>query len=416
MIKPITIPDEWRMLIECLRCAIHDTPPPADLKTINWTVLLRQARQHSVECYLFPWLSKNIPELFSTSATTVQDSAPAIWRTLALKHLRDTIIRQQQVSDILQRFAAEQIDVIPLKGTWLSEKTYEEPSQRCMVDIDLLVRKKNIEQAHLILSGMGYKAKRDLRTGKYICDDSYYHPLYQTFIELHWNVASEMIAGTPIPDIEKIWDNTKKGIILEQPIREFQLEDQLSHLVQHILHHAFALSLKSYIDIALILKTNGPKISYDRGIQSASYWKTGNAVPFILCLVSELFRLPIPAQFKSYDTDVDQELLQSAVKALFELPEAAQRSQEHNLLKYSQASAFGKIKFIIKRIFMPRSFMIIKYPFARYAVLLPAAWVLRTIELIQRTGKEVVKLNNSDANLSNARDREMIIKKLTGKR
>ena len=383
MTKQIIIPDEWRILVECLRCAIHNNPPPDTLKNTDWAVLLRQARQHSVEYFLFPWLSKNIPELFCTNATVRQDSAPAAWRTLALEHLRETIIRQQQVADILQRFAEKRIDVVPLKGTWLSEKIYNEPSQRCMVDVDLLVRKQDIGQAHLVLTGMGYSTKRNLRDNKYICDDSYYHPAYKIFIELHWNVASEMIEDTPIPEIEKVWDNTKKGIILEQPIHEFQLEDQLSHLVQHILHHAFALSLRSYIDIALILKTHGSKLSYDRVIKASSYWKTGNATPFVLSLTSSIFGIPVPAQFQNHSSNIDQELLQSTVKVLFELPEATQRSQEHNLLKYSQASATGKIKFITKRIFMPRSFMALKYPFAKHTLLLPAAWILRAVHLVQ---------------------------------
>ena len=411
MNKLINIPDEWKTLIACLRCAIHDTPIPAGLKSTEWAVLLRQARQHSVEYFLFPWLSKNIPELFSARASVDTASAVSAWRALALEHLRATIIRQQQqTSAILEVFAEARIDVIPLKGSWLSENIYDEASQRFMFDIDLLVKKSDIERAHLTLIELGYKATHDIRESTYVYDDSYYHPSYQKFIELHWNVESEEDESISIPDIEAIWKNIGSATLMGHPINEFSYENQLSHLVEHILHHKLAMSLKSYLDIALLLRKHGDELSLEVLTSTTRLWKTGKATPFILMMVSEIFETGIPEQLNALCKGVDPDLLTAASEVLFELPALDERAQEHNLLKYSQSSAAGRARLIFKRIFMPQAYMQIFYPFARNRMLLPAAWLLRLLHLLKTTGGRIASLDADQKNLKNARVREEITK------
>jgi len=410
------IPEEWFTLIECLRGAIHNTSPKAEPESTEWGSLLRQARQHRVEHFLFPWLAQNIPQLFSAGADVAPDSAPAAWRALALEHLNATIIRQLQTTEILRHFSAENIDVIPLKGTWLSERVYAEPSQRSMSDIDILVHKSDVENAHTILMAAGYRPRRDQRDNRHICDSAYYHPSFKTFIELHWNVESEMTKGTAIPEIEKIWKDTRETILFGHRIREFTIEDQISHLVQHILHHQMALSLRSYIDIALILKKYPSEVAAFNFDKAASCWKKGNATIFILRMVSELFEIPLPEQSDREGLTVDQELLSSACKALFDLPDAISRSHELNFLKYRQASAAGKIILIAERIFMPQSFMILHYPFACHTPLLPFAWFLRAVQLTQHTGRDLISSKQTGATLDNAAIREMVIKKITCER
>lgn len=412
--KPETyLPEEWRTLIECLRCAIHGSPPSDKLSNIDWAALLRQARAHSIECYLFPWLCRHLPDQFSASASVATDSPQAAWRSLALEHLKLTLVRQQQTAQIFKALAAEGIAAVPLKGTWLCEKIYLEPSQRSMVDIDLLVQGADIERAHLVLGALGYHPQQEQRGNKHIYDCSYYHAAFQTFIELHWNVESEMIEGAAIPDIERIWERTRAAKLLGQSIQEFTLEDQLSHLVQHILHHRLALSLKSYIDIALLLQQRGCEISSQELKQVVVFWKVERALPLILEMVGELFAVAVPGQIREALIPADQELVSAACQTLFELSETKSRIHEHNLLQYRQASMAGKLKLIARRVCMPQSFMVLQYPIARHTLLLPLAWLLRGFKLTQQAGRKVIWLKQSAATLDNAATREMIIKKLT---
>ncbi|MFA7173601.1 MAG: nucleotidyltransferase family protein [Kiritimatiellia bacterium] len=409
------IPDAWRVIINCVRCAIHGCPPPDELNDTNWAGLLRQARAHSIECYLFPWLCRYLPDQFSASANVATDSPQAAWRAIALEHLKLTLIRQQQTAQILKAFAGNRIAVVPLKGTWLCEKIYLEPSQRSMVDIDLLVRKADIERGHLVLSAMGYHSQQEQLGNKHIYDCAYQHPAFQTFIELHWNVESEMISGAVIPDIERVWGRIHTAKILGHSVQEFTLEDQLSHLIQHILHHRLAVPLKSYIDIALLIQQHGCEISAKELKKIAIFWKTELALPIILEMVAQLFSIVLPAQIRKGFATADQVLVSTACQALFELHESKSRVYEYHLLHYRQTSTVGKLKLIVGRICMPQSFMILHYPFVRHHFLLPAAWLLRAIKLTGHTGRRLICLKQSDSMLDNTAAREMIIKKLTPK-
>ena len=403
------------MLVECLRCALHDTPPPEGIKSDDWAVLLRQARRHCVECFLFPWLCKYLPEQFSSRATETSNSPQAAWRAIALEHLNATLIRQKQTSELLAAAADAEIEVLPLKGTWLSETVYNEASQRQMVDIDLLVKKADRDRSNEILTRLGYAPRRELSDSEYMSDLSYYHPAHSIFVELHWNVECQMSGAKEIPDIEKILQRTTNAKLFGHPVKIFPVEDQLCNLVQHILHHQFALSLKSYVDIALLINAEKQNFIREQLDSSAIDWKTGEAVPFILQMLTYLFDLKnIPKEL--IENTTDQSTLQNAVTAIFELPLASTRNHEINLLKYRNASTTGKLRVIFSRIFMPQSFMQLHYPFARNSLLLPIAWTLRTIALIRSSGKEVVSTKSSDTNLINAVSRTEIIKKLTENR
>lgn len=412
MAHTLHIPEDWRMLTDCLRCAIHDHPPPDNIAHVNWAALLRQARAHSVECYLFPWLCRHLPAHFSARATVSSDSPQAAWRAIALEHLNATIIRQEQTSQILAAFANAGIEVLPLKGTLLSEILYEEPSQRQMVDIDLLVKRSDAARADTILTELGYTSTRAMSDSEYIYDLVYHHPAYLVFIELHWNVECRLSNAQAIPDIDKILTRATNAKLFEAPIKIFLVEDQLCHLVQHILHHRLALSLKSYIDIALLINAEGQNIIRETLDTAAVDWKTGAAVPFMLQLVASLFGLKeIPAEIM--ENSVAKETLQEAVTVISELPLASARDHEINLLQYREASAAGKVRVILNRIFMPRSFMQLNYPFAKNALLLPIAWMLRTITLIKSSGRKIVFSKSSAANLANAARRAEIIREIT---
>ena len=405
----IEIPQESQMLVECLRCALHDQPPSETIKSVDWSLLLRQARGHSVVCFLYPWLCKYLPAQFSIRADIKDDTPQAAWRSIAMEHLKSTLVRQQQATEILAAFDKAGIEVLPLKGTWLSETLYQEASQRQMVDLDLLVKIADRDKASKLLNELGYSAKREMMDSEYMCDLSFYHPAYSIFVELHWNVECQMSGSNEIPDIEKILQRTYDGQLFGKPVKIFKVEDQLCNLVQHILHHQLALSLKSYIDIALLLNKEKLNFTRERIESSASDWKTGNAVPFIIQVVTHLFDLKdIPQELTK--TNTDKKILQQAVTAIFELPLASSRNHEINLLKYRDASISEKLKIILSRIFMPQTFMQMHYPFARNKLLLPLAWIQRTIALIRSSGKEVVHTKVTDPNLNNAATRSEIMK------
>ncbi len=408
----IRVPPEWQLLTECLRCAVHDAPPPAEIAQAEWGALLRQARGHCVEFFLYPWLCRHLPAQFAVHSAIDPQSAEAAWRSLAFEYLRDTTLRREQTAQILRAFAAADIEVIPLKGTWLAETLYREPSQRHMVDIDLLVHPNDAEQARRILTDAGYSSSGSTADNSYCCDIKLFHPQSRFFVELHWNVHSAMTDALAIPDIAPVWERSVASALHGSPVRELPIEDLLTHLVQHILHHQFALSLKSYIDIALLLTGAGGAADPQRVARAAADWKTGGALPFVLAMVSRLFAVPLPQKLELCAAAQDDALIQSAWSAVFTLPQAATRTREYSLLQLREASPVGKFTLILGRIFMPQSYMVLRYPYARSALLLPFAWLARAVTLTRQSAGSVLRNTPGQDAFANAALRRDLIRRL----
>jgi hypothetical protein len=413
MNQTLLIPDEWRTLVDLLRCAIHNLPPAENLNQADWSNLLRQARAHRIEHFLYPWLSCSLPEKFALHAKVANNSVGAAWRTLALEHLQTTTKRRRQATLILQHFAQNNIAVIPLKGTWLSEALYAEPSQRHMVDIDLLVQSNDIKEALRILNTLGYSSNKINLQSEFCYEAKFIRQDSDLPLELHWNVESQMSGRIPIPEISRIWERATAATLLEQPASKLSNEDLITHLVQHILHHQFAVPLKNYIDLALLALDKTPSLNARALKIAAADWKTGRSVGFVFAMLNRIFDTPMPSAVVEPGLTDNTALIQQAWSVVFNLPPAKSRIREMNLLKYSEATTVGRLKHIFKRIFMPKSYMVVHYPYAQSSLLLPLAWLMRTIRLIHQTGRQLLTADTrSKSILNNASARRDLVNTL----
>ena len=385
-----SIPPEYSTLIACLRGAVNGAPPDTDLAGADWPAVFRQAREQGVDTYLYPWLATHLPSLFSSRATVGGDSAPAAWRAGFLEALQQSTHRKQQLTELLAAIAAAHIDVIPLKGAWLSETVYDDPSQRSMADLDLLIRAADRDACHALFLALGYSARFDTLHSDFACDQCYRNPRHALCVELHWHFESVASHCAPMPDIASIWRHTSPARFLGHPVRLFAPADQVSHLTQHLLHHLLVLTFRSYLDIALYLNKFGEALTADSLESAAARWKTGRANPFIFRLTAELFDFPPPASLQPYLADADTERLAQAYEVLFDLPTVQARDSETTLLRFQQSSRLGRLRLVLSRIFRPRALLTRDYPFARHICLLPYAWFRRACDL-RRKNRETIR-------------------------
>jgi len=394
MSAALSIPLEYSTLIGLLRCAVNGKPPDSDLTSADWPSVLKQARQQGVDAFLFPWLAAHSPALFSFKAPVAGNSAPAAWRSLFLESLSHTLQRQRQLAEILGACACAHISVIPLKGAWLSESVYDDPAQRSMSDLDLLIRADDRDACHALFLALGYAEKCDVLHNTFANDQVYRHATRPYLVEMHWGFTSDMTPDAQTPDVDAIWQRTFEAELLCQPVKQLDPEDLLAHLVQHILHHQFAIPLRSYLDIALLLKRFGNRLSAAGLDAAADRWKVGRAISFVIELVSYVFDSPPPEKLPDCNTKIAPAHYTCALQALFNLSEARARDGELTLLQYQKESTPGRVKLILSRIFMPRAFLTIHYPYARHLYGLPIAWFCRTIDLVQRNRERIRNIRN----------------------
>jgi hypothetical protein len=110
---------------------------------------------------------------------------------------RQALRQAAELVRLHRAFAAQGIEMIPLKGVMLSVQLFGDPAVRSTRDLDLLIRTKSLDEADQILRSDGYRRtfpdfeltpKRKqwiLAHGQHF---SYYHDQRRQLVELHWRL------------------------------------------------------------------------------------------------------------------------------------------------------------------------------------------------------------------------------------
>ncbi|MDD4103299.1 MAG: nucleotidyltransferase family protein [Kiritimatiellae bacterium] len=389
------VPNDYRALITVLRCALKGSQECCSLSYYSPQALFCQARKHGVDTYLYPWITAH--KLFWDTSQQAAEAPLAAWREAFLRNLVRTDLLRQALQPTLARLAQAHIEIIILKGAWLGTTVYDDPAQRTMSDIDLLIRAADIDAAHRELTQVGFSADKNVLHNRFAYDQRYRHPDLPMPLELHWHVTSDLTPDDPVPNIAAVWQNTFDSVWHGVPVKALPPADQLAHLAQHILHHLFASPLRGYLDIALLMKKYGCELSPESLAEASARWRTGHAIPFLLNMTANLFDIPLPRQLKAYCGDMRPCDAEVVVTALCNLPEARDRAGESTLLTFTAATALGKARLLLRRVFMPRQFMLLYYPCARTRLGLPLAWLQRAIGLFRRKRSLLMRPTGADA-------------------
>lgn len=389
-----SIPPDFCALLACLRGAIRDRPADPGLASAAWPAVFRQARQQGVDAFLYPWLASRLPEPFA--APDAAEGVPAAWRARFLEVVANTLARQRQQAEILRAFGAAQVPAAVLKGGWLSETVYGDPALRTMSDLDLLVRAESRDAAHACMLALGYIPRADTLHSAFAYDQTYLRPDTRLPVELHWHVAAEQGGEGAAPDIGAIWAHAEPVTWSGLALQALAPADQLAHLVQHQLHHLFAMPLRGYVDLALLLRAHAAALTPQALAAAGARWKTGRAIPFALWLASDLLAVPLPEPLRAFAPPPDPLRVAQACRALFDLPSARERAAETTLLSFKHASPAGRVRLVAERIFMPQAFLALRYPCARHAAGLPLAWALRARDLWRQHRAKLAALRDDD--------------------
>jgi hypothetical protein len=271
---PSSIPSAHRTLVACVRDALRNCPPPAGAAEPAWSQLDRAAREQGVDPFLFPWLAAHYPARFGASAAR-PDSVPGAWRARVLSDLPRVALRQRQLAGLAAGFARAGLDLIMLKGAWLAEThTQIRPAQHS--DIECWSQRPG-DLGHAAMLDSDTPPQRHAAQ-PFAYDQLYRHPLHPYSVEMHWAVSSEQEADSPEADMAAVWQHAVSARLFGHPLRALSVSDQLAHLAHHMLHHQFAVPLRAYLDVALLVRAQGDTLSPEAIEAAGARWQT--ARPF----------------------------------------------------------------------------------------------------------------------------------------
>lgn len=193
----------------------------------SWHDLITTAEQHGMSSLLYKHLKNH--------GVAIPKDARRLLQNLYLRNRRANAARNKAVIEVITAYGEEGIDLLLVKGIALCNFVYSESALRPMRDIDLLVRKSDLEKAQAVLVELGYQA-----VDEHDIPADYYHlePMEKVVdglpvgIELHHNLLP-LHPQYPLWPLEKSYSTSRVIQIEESAARTLSLTDTLYYVYLH---------------------------------------------------------------------------------------------------------------------------------------------------------------------------------------
>ena len=201
----------------------------------------------------------------------------------------------QNLEQISARFSKESLPFVLLKGAALAETVYGSRELRTMSDVDLWLKKRDMEPSCTLMVDLGFqfqeKADRPLQL-QMMSDGEiqfYHQDRPQTLVELHLSPFSGWwLKRTAAINNEEIWSRI-------EPLKSWDCgyhlsaEDTVVHVAVHLaVNHQFGLAaVRSLMDIALTAQIR--TVDWIIVANRARQWRVATAVWLVLSLLQQLF-------------------------------------------------------------------------------------------------------------------------------
>ncbi len=288
----MALQNEWAFLCACA----SPVSTPSDIesllnKQLNWDSLLDLAEEHSVQGIL----AKRLKEIaFAGVPSPAREKLQVRMRT---QHLF-TLSMTAELFRILQDFSRSTIDTLLVKGPLISLLAYGDPAVRSYVDLDLLLRHRDIQAATQRMLQMGFHSdvpQSAIQAGKIPGEYLFRRPGTQHIVELHTEHTFRYYPK-PMP-IEQLFTRSRKVLLDGRGVPALSLEDDL---VLNCIHGAkhFWEQLMWVSDIAA-LATSHPELDWEKTKQAAAEVGAERMLRIGIQLAASVLRSAIPSVLRS---------------------------------------------------------------------------------------------------------------------
>ncbi|HEV2846717.1 MAG TPA: nucleotidyltransferase family protein [Thermoanaerobaculia bacterium] len=215
------------------------------LQEAGLPALLESAARLNVESYLLDRLGASQRRL-SPEAVRCLDEL----RRRVVSSAVDNMKRDAELSEALEGLAAQGIEAILLKGAAM-RASRPGLAGRFQCDVDVLLRRRDLERAESILAGLGFRLDESYLDRENLLH-SHFHLGYErrgAVVELHWDLDS----SSPPGFVERLWAESREAGPDGGPFRVLAPEHQLLFGCLHLSRHGFHGGLRWLADLRLQL-------------------------------------------------------------------------------------------------------------------------------------------------------------------
>lgn len=252
--------------------------PPED--GLDWNLVAGLAEQHAVTGFLQRERSV-APRRADASATA-----------------RDNLALSAELAKLAGVFESQRIDVMPLKGPVLGAALYKHEVLKSSTDLDLLVRRRDVLRAKLVLESIGYRLMTvphwpsDRAYLRNINDElAFRDPKLWLKLDLHWNLLPGYFPA-PLSEVD-VWAQARPGTWGAAQLKTLSPEHQLMFLCAHGAKHLWA-RLGWLCDLGMLVRVESG-MNWNEVLTQARLSHTTRMTLLGLALVETLLGVELPS-------------------------------------------------------------------------------------------------------------------------
>jgi hypothetical protein len=256
---------------------------------IDWQHLWQKAGEQQVEALVARAIDRDchrerVPEDVRQSAKTAR-----------LRIMLYNMAIHAELNRISALLHAQSIPVVPLKGTNLALRLFDDLGARRCGDIDILVPVEHEVAARELLIADGYVSPERVKPG--VRKHAFHGvPLVRQnattrfVVEMHWTLTDPQFVTI---DDKALWKRLLQASLPEESLRPLPPEELLLFLTVHMSKHDHGL-LRLLADINQLILREGAAIDWEYLVDLAKRWSTEDMAYFGLSFAAALLGTPVP--------------------------------------------------------------------------------------------------------------------------
>jgi len=300
------------------------------------------------------------PLVYKTVKTVAPDSLSAElnerFKQSHMSIIQRTMFMSAELLQLMQLFHDHDIDAMAFKGPVLGEMAYGSVSLRQYGDLDILIKREQIEPTLSLLQKRGYVPEIALEKNTF---DTFYNCVNviglqkgPIRVEIHWELLSKNYAIDW--DEEDLWQEYATVEINRKPIKALSFENHILYLCAHGSKHLFE-RLEWISDIDRAIRTQ-EKVEWEHLIMEAKRLGIERMLYLGLHLSKLFFNLPLPQVIQqNIDSDPEIESLTEKVITLhYSEQKEAKSYSTFWLLWQMRENLSDRLRFAYRGLFAPK--------------------------------------------------------------
>jgi len=355
---------EDKLILSCVKIK----PSPAELDQLNqliplvedWDYLAKTIIDRGIAPLLYIKLS-----LLANSHLIPKPITAKLQQSYYITLSRSTIL-YEHFKLLAGQFLANGIELIALKGIYLSEWLYQDIGLRQMSDIDLLVKPEDGEKALDVLAGMGYQSNgedesdSDVKYGEVV----HYTPLVlngvaiEVHIKLHQDNEKYRVL------VAKLWENATPVIVNNIKVQTLNTYDLLIHTCIHLDKHFQQghVQFTCFSDVTNLLERNSDTFDWVELENTCKLYNCDKEVFKYILLVNKYMQATVPAAIISKYTNTltikEEELFLKYLSGFIGFTTGMHR----HFGNFQHITSFqDKVRYFFRIIFPTKKFMLTKF-------------------------------------------------------